>query len=139
MFYGVAPQFDPHKISEVSHSRVIYIFHKIVKRYIIPQIETKQYALANLRGIVNSLCALEDNGSKNNHPLRVPLPSTKPVKFYIQDSKKYLPDFPGRCVIVLVWHTNNLFPPHLKLPAFRDSSIQVVYWILVHQILVDTI
>ena len=32
----------------------------------------------------------------------IPYPSTDPVQFYIQDSHKSLPDFPGRCVIALL-------------------------------------
>ena len=38
----------------------------------------------NLHVIIYALCTLEDKGLKNNHPLSVPLPSTNPVKFYIQ-------------------------------------------------------
>ena len=58
-------------------------------------------APSDLCVIVNALVVLEDNGLKNNHPLSIPLPSTDPIKFYIQDSHKYLPNFPGSCVIAL--------------------------------------
>ena len=100
----------PTIFSEVSHSRILRVFHELVKRLKIPEIKLKQYALSNLRGIINALCALEDNGLKNDHPLSVPLPSTNPVKFYRQDSQKSLPDFPGRCVVALGQHTNDFSP-----------------------------
>ena len=61
----------------------------------------KKNALSDLRGIVNALGALEDNGLKNNHPLSILLPITDTVKLYRQDSHKFLPDFPGRCVTAL--------------------------------------
>ena len=95
--------------SEVPHVGFIRVFHKLVKRSAIPQVKSKQNALSNLRGNVNALCTLEDNGLKSDHPLSVPLPSTDPVKFYRQDPSKYLPDFPERCVIALGWHTNIFF------------------------------
>ena len=69
--------------------------------------------LSDLRVIVNALCTLEDNGSKNDHPLSVQLPSTDTVKFYRQDYHKYHPNFPWRCVILLVWNTNKFLPPGL--------------------------
>ena len=95
----------------------------------IPQIEPKQNALSDLRQIVNVLFLLEDNGLKDNRPLSIPLLSTDPVKFYIQDSHKSLPDFPGRCVIALGQDTNKLFhrscylvssaiPPSKWFPVF---------------------
>ena len=127
------------KFSGLSHSGIICVFHKLVKRPTVPEIELKQYALSNLRGIINALYALEDNGFKNCRPLYVTLPSTNPVKFYIQDSHKSLPGFPGRCVLALGRHTTEFFPQCLPLTVFRNSSIHVVSWILVHPILVDTI
>ena len=78
------------RFSEVSNNRFICVFHVLAKRSTIPQIESKQYALSNLRGIVNASWVLEDNGFKNDHPLRVPLTSMNPIKFYRQDSRKYL-------------------------------------------------
>ena len=125
--------------SNVSHSGVILVFYKIIKCPTISAIDSKQYALSNLHGIINALCAWEDNGLKNDHPLGVPLPLTNPVKLYRQDSYKSLPGFPGRCVVSLGWHTNEFFPPCLPLNAFRNSYIQVVSLVLVHPILVDTI
>ena len=87
--------------SEVPYCGVIRVFHELVKRSMIPQVESKQNTLLDLRGIVDALVALEDNGLKNNHPFGVPLPSTNPVKFYRKKFHKSLPSFPGRCVIVL--------------------------------------
>ena len=78
-------------------------------RSTIPPVESKQNSFSNLRGIVNALCALEDNGLKKYHPLSVPLTSTETIKFYRQDPHKSLPNFPRRCVIVLGWHPNKFF------------------------------
>ena len=128
----------PKIFSKLPHGRVICVLHKIVNCSTITQVESKQNPLSNLRGIVEAFGALEDNGPKNNHPFIVSLPSTEPVKFYTQDSHKYLSDFPGRCVITLGRKTKKS-PPHLPLNVFRYSSIQVVSSILVHPILVDTI
>ena len=72
----------------------------------IPQVKTEQKALSDWRRIVNALGALVDNGLKNNHPFSVTIPSTDPVKFYIQYSHKSLPNFPGRCVVALSRDTN---------------------------------
>ena len=68
----------PTRFSDVSHSGVIRVFHELIKRTTIPVIESKQYALSNLRGIINALCALEYNGLNNYHPLSDPIPSRKP-------------------------------------------------------------
>ena len=129
----------PRAFPKIYHTRVICVFHEHVKRSTIPQIESKQYALSNLRVIINNLCTLEDNGLKNDHPLSIPLSSIVPVNFYRQDYHRYLPDFPRRCVIALGWHKNTFLPPRLPLTIFHDSPMQVVSWILVHPILVDTI
>ena len=129
----------PTSFYEGPHCLVVCVFNELAKGSTIPQVESKQHALSVLRGIVHALGALEYNGIKNNHPLSVPLPSTEPVKLYRQNSHKYLPNFPGRCVIALGWQKNKFFPPHLTLTVFRYSSIQVVSWILVHPILVDAI
>ena len=110
--------------SEVPHGGVIRVFHNLIKRSTIPQVELKKNALSDLRVIVNALGALEDNRLKKNHHLRVALPSTDPVKFYIQDSHKSLPNFPGRCVIALSQHTK-IFPTALAtycLPLFLHPS-----------------
>ena len=72
----------PESFAEVSHSGIVRVFHELVKRPTIPVIELKQYALANLRGIINSLGAFLYSGLKYNHPLRVPLPGENPVRFY---------------------------------------------------------
>ena len=74
-----------------------------------PQFQSNQDTLSNLHGIVDALCALEDNGLKNDHSLSVPLCSTDPVKFYRQGSHKSLPKFPGRCVIALGRNTYKFF------------------------------
>ena len=132
-------RLNPTRFSEVSHIRIVRVLHNLFKRSIIPETKLKQYALSNLHGIINALCAWEDNGLKNDHPLRVPLFSTNPVKFYRQNPHKSLPDFPRRRVVALGWHTNEFFPPCLPLTAFRNSSIQVVSWNLLHPILVDII
>ena len=72
----------PARFSEVSHSGILRVFHELFKRPTITEIESKQDALADLRRIINALCALEDNGLKNDHPLYIPLPSTQRVNFY---------------------------------------------------------
>ena len=55
----------PARFSEVSHSGIIRVFHKLVKHPNIPEIKSKQYEILNLRGvIINALCALEDNKFK---------------------------------------------------------------------------
>ena len=57
--------FCPTSFSEAPHRGVIRVFHDLVKRSTIPQVErVKKNALSNLRGIVNALGALEDNGLK---------------------------------------------------------------------------
>ena len=114
----------PTSFSEVSHSGFIRVFHELVKRSTSPQIESKQYTLSNLCGIVNALCALEDNRLKNYHPIIIPLPSTNHVKFYRQDSHKSLPEFPGRCVTALVRHTNEFLTAFdtYCLPQFLHPS-----------------
>ena len=109
---------SPTSFSEVSHSGNIHFFCEITKRSTIPKIESKKYALSNLRGIINALCVLEDNGLKNDHPLRVPLTITNPVKFYRQYSHKSLPDFPGRCDVALGRHTNDFFHCDCHLLSF---------------------
>ena len=85
---------SPTIFSRIPHGGIIRVFHELGKRSTIPQVESKQNALSDLRGIVNALCTLEDNGLKYNDPLIVPLPSTDPVKFYRQDYHKFIPDFP---------------------------------------------
>ena len=129
----------PTSFYEIPHGGVIRVFHKIFKRSTIPQVESKQNTLLDLRGIVNALGTLEDNGLLNNQPLNVPLPSTDPVKFYRKNSHKSLPEFSRRCVIALGRQTKKFFLTRLPLTVFRYSSMQVVSWILVHPILVDAI
>ena len=41
----------PASFSEVSHSGIVRVFHEFVKHPTILEIESKQYVLANLRGI----------------------------------------------------------------------------------------
>ena len=48
----------PARFYEVSHSIIVRVFHKLVKRSTIPETESKQYALENLRVIINALEAL---------------------------------------------------------------------------------
>ena len=115
----------PTSFSKVTYDRVIRVFHKLVKHSTISQFEAKQNALSDLRGIVNALCTSEDKGLKNNHPFSAPLPSTDPVKFYRQNSYKYLPEFPRMCVIALGWKTNKFFSPLLPLTVLLYSPIQV--------------
>ena len=103
---------------EVSHSGMIRVFHKLVKRPTISEIDSKQYALSNLRRIINALGALEDNVLKNDHPLSIPLPSMNPVKFYRQDSHKSLPNFPVSCVVALGRHKNEIFHRSFHLLSF---------------------
>ena len=84
----------PVIFSEVSQSGIVCVFHELVKRPTIPAIESKQYVLSNLRGIINALCALEDNGLKNNHPLSVPLLArTQSISTY-RIPPNVLPTFP---------------------------------------------
>ena len=71
----------PANFSKVSHHRVIREFYELVKCFTIPQVKLKQNALSNLRGIVNTLGALKDNGLKNNHRFGVPLHYMDSVKF----------------------------------------------------------
>ena len=119
----------PANFSKVSHCEIVRVFHELVKRPTMTEIELKQYALSNLRGIINALCVLEDNGLKNDHPLSVPLPSTNPVKFYRQDSQKSLPDFPGRCVVALGQHTNDFHRDfHLLSSAIPPSEWSPGFW-----------
>ena len=47
--------------SQVSHSRIKGVFHEFVKRPTILEIESKQYAYANVFKIINALVALQDN------------------------------------------------------------------------------
>ena len=109
---------SPTSFSGVFHDVFIHVFHDLVKHSTIKKIELKQNALSNLSGIVNDLCTLEDNVLKNDHPLSVTLTRTDPIKFYRQDSHKSLPNFPGRCLIALGWHTINFFPPLFPLNIF---------------------
>ena len=83
----------PVRFSKVSQRVIVCFFLELVKYPIIPVIESKQYALVDLLGFINALGALENNGMRDNHPLRVPFISANPVKFYIQDSNKFLPNF----------------------------------------------
>ena len=55
---------SPTSFSEVPHGGFIRVSHELAKRSMIPQVESKQNALTNLCGIVNALCALEDNRLK---------------------------------------------------------------------------
>ena len=114
----------PTRFSEVNHSGVVRVFYKLVKCSTITQAESKQNALSNFRGIVNALCALEDNRLNNDYPLRVPLHRTDPIKFYRKDSQKSLSGFPRRCVIALGWYTNNFFHRacHLLPPLLLHPS-----------------
>ena len=48
----------PAGFSKVSHSGIVRVFHKLVKRPTIPEIESKQHVLANLCGIINALGTL---------------------------------------------------------------------------------
>ena len=82
----VIRSLSPTSFSKVPNGGVIRVFHELIKRCTIPQVQSKQNALSNLRVIVNTLCVLEDNGFKKNHPLSVPLPITNPIKFYREDS-----------------------------------------------------
>ena len=113
------------KFSDVPHGIVICVFHDLVKKSTIPQVELKQNALSDLRRIVNALGVLEDNGLKNDHPLSVQLPILDIVKFYRKDSHKYLPNFPRRCVIALGCHTNKFFhcACHLLSSAIPPSKL----------------
>ena len=47
----------PASFSEVTHSGIVHVFHNIVKRPTILEIESEKYAHANLRRIINALCA----------------------------------------------------------------------------------
>ena len=86
MFDDVDPPFDSEIFSEVSHCGIICVCYELIKCPKFTEIEPKEYALSDLCGIINALCALEDNGLKNDHPLSVQLPSTNLIKFYRQYS-----------------------------------------------------
>ena len=48
----------PASFTRVPHSEIVCVFHELVKHPTIPEIDLKQYALANLRVIINALGAL---------------------------------------------------------------------------------
>ena len=50
-------RLNPTSFSQVAYSQIIRVFHEFVKLPTIPEIESKQYALANLRGIIYALGA----------------------------------------------------------------------------------
>ena len=85
---------SPTSFSEVPHGGFIRVFHKLIKRSTIPQVESKQIVLSNLRGIVNTLGALDNKRLKNNHPLSVPLPSTYPSSSTNRIPTNLFPTFP---------------------------------------------
>ena len=82
----------PASFSEVPHSEIVRVFHEIVKLPMIPEIKSNNMGLQICENLVTPWT--QDNGSKNDHPLRVPLPITNPVKLYRQDSQIIFPTFP---------------------------------------------
>ena len=48
----------PAGFFKVSHSRIVRVFHGFVKLHTTPAIESKQYALENLRKNINALGSL---------------------------------------------------------------------------------
>ena len=50
-------RLNPMRFSQVSHSRIIGVFHDFIKRLTIPEIQLKQYALANFLRIISALGA----------------------------------------------------------------------------------
>ena len=123
-------------ISQVYRIHIKIVFHEFFKLPTIVEIESKQYARANMFGIINALGALQDSWLKHDYPIRVPLPSVYPVKLHRKGSNKSPPNFPGRCVIALGWHIDEFFPPSFPLNIVCNSAIQMVSWILVQPILV---
>ena len=73
---------DPAIFPQVSHSHIKCVVHKFFKVPTIPEVESKQYARVNMCGIINALGVLQDNRLKNEHPLRVILPSLCPVELH---------------------------------------------------------
>ena len=43
---------NPKIFYQVSHSLIIHVFHEFIKHPMITEVESKQYALANLHGII---------------------------------------------------------------------------------------
>ena len=58
------------------------VFRDFSKRPTITSVESKQYARVNIFGVINDLVVLQDDRLKNNHPLRVPLPSLYTAKLH---------------------------------------------------------
>ena len=129
-FYNVAPPFDSRKLFLGIPLQNYTCLSQFFKRPMNPEIKSKQYTLENLRGIINALGAFQDNWLKDNHPLRVPLPSENPVNFYRHDSNKYLPNLPGIFVITLGWHTNEFFHRacHLLPSVIPPSRCYPGFW-----------
>ena len=127
--------FIPTIFPVVSHIRIIRVFHERVKRPTIPEIESKKYALSNLRGIINTLCALEDNILKTVN-LLVFHSLAQTQSSYAYRILKISSRLSGKVRRSVGLAYKRVF---LIVLVFCDSSIQVVSWVLVHPILVDSI
>ena len=87
-------------------------------------------------GIINVLGALQENGLKNHHHLKVPLTSSYIIELQRKDSDKPSLDFSGWYVVAMGWNKYEYFSPSLILTILCDYTIQMVSRILVHQILI---
>ena len=75
-------------------------------------------------GIINALDALQDNWLKNDHSIRVPLPSSYTIDIHWDGSNNSSSEFSGHCVVSL---GDNIYVFHLAchLPS---SVIQPSIW-----------
>ena len=86
---------NPTRFSWVTCIQVKGVFNELVKCPVITAIESKQYACANMIGIINTFGELQDNWLEYYQPLEVKIYSVYSAEFYRQDSKKYTPNFPA--------------------------------------------
>ena len=84
---------NPTSFSQLYCSLVKGVLHEFVKRSTFPEIKLRQYARADIFGIINAFYMFQDILLKHNHPVRVLLPSVYPVKLYRNDSKNILLTF----------------------------------------------
>ena len=69
----------PANFPQVSHILVKCVFKEFSKIPTIPEAESKKYACMHMFVIINALGVFQDNLLKNDHPIRVTLPSSYTV------------------------------------------------------------